>query len=109
MVRGGSGLPGLHVYLYVTARCRKRRGHQDVINAPAPIVLECISKVIPIRVLNAVGVKLSKGVGESPLNYLLKCIARINMEVDIVYSAVGMIDVNWLGGYVQVAEPNDRV
>ena len=69
-----------------------------MIDAPAKIALQRVSKVIPVGVLHTIGVELSKDVDEPPANRLFVGGSGIDVKIYVVYSPVGMIYVNWLGG-----------
>ena len=80
-----------------------------MIDAPSPVVFEGVSEVIPIRVLNAIGVQFAKQIDKSPACCFLVCVARIDMKVDIIDAMLRMINVNGFGCDVQVAEPDRRL
>src|ERR1019366_2219563 len=44
---------------------------QDVVDAPTEVSLKSVPKIVPIRVLNGIGVEFSKHVNESPCHRLL--------------------------------------
>src|SRR5713226_1841620 len=77
-----------------------------MVDAPAPIVLKGAPEVIPVGVLHTVRMKLAEDVDKSPVTRVLVGIARINVEVDVIDAAVGMVHVDRLGSDVQIPQPN---
>ncbi len=80
-----------------------------MVNAPAPVVLQRIAEVIPIRVLNAVWVALTEEVDPTPIENFLEGFSRVDVKVRIVGAAVRVIDINGLRRDIEVAEPDGRL
>ena len=70
---------------------------QNMVDAPAEIALECVAKKIPVGVLNDIRVELAKDVYETPSHGLLVGGPSVDVEIRIVRTFVGMLDVNRLG------------
>ena len=108
-VVGGSGdFTWGHIDLGETAARGQRTCRQYVVDAPAEIALEGIAKEIPVGVLNDIRVKFAKNIDESPGDHLLVGDSSIDVEVGIVHASFGMVDVNRLGGDIEVAKPDRR-
>ncbi len=67
-----------------------------MIDAPAKIALQRVSKVIPVGVLHTIGVELSKDVDEPPAHRLFVGGSGIDVEIYIVHTPLGVIDVDRL-------------
>src|SRR5207302_2070085 len=87
----------------------KERCSHDVVDAPAPIVLERIAEVIPVGILNPLGMKFPKNVHKAPTGRLRVGCAGVDMEVNIVDPAVRMIYVEGFRSDVHIARPDDRL
>ena len=77
-----------------------------MINAPPPVVFECVSEVVPICVLYTVGVQLTKNINKAPGYGFFEGISRIDVEVNIFYSPVRMVDIDRLGRHIQISGPD---
>src|ERR1700730_3017576 len=97
VVRGAFDFAQCHVGLKRAAALGERGGGKDMVYAPAEIPLESVSEIIPIRVLDPVGVELAKYVCEAPANRLLVCGTGIDVEIDIVHATVRVVYVDRFG------------
>src|SRR5260370_25895966 len=98
-------LTGLEIHVGNLAAVRQRCSRKNVIDAPAKVALKCVSKVIPIGVLHTITMELSKDIGEPPTHCLLVGGSSIDVEIHVVYSPLGGIDGDWLGGDVLIPKP----
>jgi len=85
------------IHIDFSTQVRQRSGGQDVIDPPAPIVLKGAPEVVPVRVLDAIRVEFAEDVDETLVARCLVGIPRIDVEVDVIHAAVGMVHVDRLG------------
>ena len=100
VIRCAGRAPRVHVYIGAAASGDQRRRCKDMIDAPSPVIFEGVPEVIPIGVLNNIRVELSEHIHKSPVPRLLVGVARVDMEIDIVDTFLGMVNVNRLGSDV---------
>ena len=86
--------PGLEIHVGNSAAVGEWRSRKDVIDAPAKIALKRFPKEIPVGILHTIGVELTKDVDESPTNCILVGGSRIDVEIYIVHTPLGVIDVD---------------
>src|SRR5215469_3181669 len=106
VIGGRFGSPGRHVDLTMDTTLRQWLRGENMVDPPAEIPLQCISIVIPIGVLNGIGVEFSEHVDKPPVARLFVGVAGVNMEIDIIDALLRVINVNGLGSDVQVSKPN---
>ena len=106
MIGSRFGSPGRHVDLSVDTTHRQWLRGENMVDSPAEIPLQCISIVIPVGVLNRIGVESSEHVDKPPVARLLVGVASVNMEIDIIDTLFSVINVNRLGRDVQVSKPD---
>ena len=97
MVRCAFHFARLQIYVANLAAVRQWRSCKNVIYAPPEIALKRVSKEIPVRILHALRMKLSKDVDEPPTGRLFVGGSRVDVEIYIVYPPVRVIDVDRLG------------
>src|ERR1700693_4452807 len=97
MVGGALRFPRLQIYVGNLAAGRQRRSRKNVIDAPAKVTLKRFSKEIPVGILHTIRMELSKDVDESPSNCLFVGGSRIDVEIYIVHTPLGVIHVDRLG------------
>jgi hypothetical protein len=79
-----------------------------MIYAPSEVPLKSVSVVIPIRILDFIGVELAKHIDEAPCHGIFVRHASVDVEIDVVHALFGMIDVNWFGSDIQITKPDHR-
>src|SRR6516164_1967947 len=79
-----------------------------MIDSPTEVPLQGVSIVIPVCVLNRIGVEFPEHIDETPIARPRVSFASVDMEIDIIDALVRMVNVNWLGSDVKIAEPNGR-
>jgi hypothetical protein len=97
---------GIEIDFHVPADAGEGHGCHDVVDAPGPVALKCVSEVVQIGVLDTVGVKRAEHVGEAPGGSPFEGVACVDVEIDVVDAVVGMVDVDGFRGDVQVAKPD---
>src|SRR5438874_2161144 len=80
-----------------------------MINPPAEILTESAPEVVPIGVLNLVGMQLAIDVDEAPGDSFFEGHTRINVEVGIPFTAIWVIHIDRLRRDIEVANPNGRL
>ena len=71
-----------------------------MVDPPTPIVSVRTAEVVPVSVLDFVGMKPAKAVDPAPGGGLLKSLASLGVKVGVGYATVGMIDVDGFRGNV---------
>ncbi len=100
VVRGCGSFARGHVDFGGMAASSHYACRQNMVDAPAEIALERVAKEILVGVLNDIRVELAKDVYEPPGYGLFVGGPSVDVEIRIVHTFVGMIDVNRLGGDV---------
>src|SRR5687767_14822495 len=77
-----------------------------MVDPPSPVVRIRIPEVIPIGILHAIRVQLSKHIDKAPRYSLLVGVAGVDMKIGIVDAAVRMVHIDWFRRYIQVAKPH---
>src|SRR5947208_16448606 len=98
VIRCGRRFSRLEIDIAEAAGFGEGGGGEDVVDAPAPVVVEGVAEIIPVGVLDTIGMELAEDVGEAPPQRFLVSVAGVDVEVDVVDTAVGMVDVDGLGG-----------
>src|SRR5690349_8102037 len=106
MVRRSRRFPRRQIHVSIAASRRKRRSRKNMVNAPAPVILEGVSEVVPVGVLDAIRVQLAECIDKSPSCRLLIGVPSVNVKVYIVHPVVGMIYVDRLRSHIQISEPD---
>lgn len=106
VVGGGGGAAGIEVDIGFAAAGGQRGGGEYVIDAPAEVALKGIAEIIPVGVLDAVGMKLTEDIDEAPGDGAGEGVAGIDVEVDVVDAVVGVVDVDGFGSDVHIAGPD---
>src|SRR5579875_972953 len=79
-----------------------------MVDAPPPVMRKSVPKIVPVGILHPVGVQLAEHVLKSPAGRVTVSLTRVDVEIRIVDAAIGMVNIDWLRRYVQIAEPNGR-
>ncbi len=66
------------------------------------------SRKIPIGVLNDIGVKLAEYIDESPRDGIFVSLAGVDVEIGVVHAFFRVVDVDGLGGDIEIAHPDRR-
>ena len=103
------GATRFQIHLDNAADCGQRRGSQNVIDAPSPIVLKSVAEVVPIGILHAIGVEMAENVSKSPADGVAIGFACLDVKVRIVDATIRMVNIDRLGSNVQIADPNGRL
>ena len=77
-----------------------------MVDAPAPIMCKSVPEVVPIGVLHAIRVELTKHISESPANRVTIRFACVNVKIRIVHAVIRMVNIDRLRRDVQITEPN---
>src|SRR5579884_434986 len=108
MIRRACGPPRLHVDVALCATCGELFRRENMIDAPAPVILKRPSEVIPVSVLNAVWMHFTEKIDKAPRRCFFEGIPRIDVKIDVVDPMIGMVDVDRFGSNVDIAEPDRR-
>jgi len=84
-------------------------GRQYMVDAPTEVPLEGVAEEIPVGVLNDIRVELAKDVDESPGDGLFVSVPGVEVEIGIVHALFRVVDIDGLGGDVEVANPDRRL
>ena len=82
-------------------------GDDEIVDAPTSILLTSLETVRPPRVLHAVGIKGTEGIGETAGQEVGEGLALLVGETGIAAVALGILQVNLLVGHIQVATEDD--
>jgi hypothetical protein len=80
-----------------------------VIDTPAVVSAERVAEIVPIGILNAVGVQFAKDVHEAPINGMIVGLARVDVEIHVVDALVRVVHVDCLGRDIEVSQPNHLI
>ncbi len=65
-----------------------------MVDAPAPIMCKGVPEVVPIGVLHAIRVKLTKHISESPASRVTIRFACVNVKIRIVHAVIRMVNID---------------
>ena len=95
------------VYFGVLNMLQQTLGGDEVVDAPAGILLAGMEAVAPPGVGDLVGIERAEGVDESLGEELAEFLALLIGEAGIAAVGLGVLDVNLLMGHVEVAAVDD--